>query len=77
MAQHREGFGGRRGPGWARRDGCLNLLSQPAVALYERAEASLPAAPFFHRALADPLLLTILENAAAVLGYTLSPRAIH
>ena len=50
--------------------------NQPAVALYERAEASLPAAPFFHRALADPLLLTILENAATVLGYTLTPRAI-
>ena len=41
----------------------------PAVLLYERAEDALPAAPFFHRALADPVLFTPLKNAAADLGY--------
>ena len=50
--------------------------NRPAVALYERAETSIPATPFFHRALADPLLLMALQNAANVLGYTLSPRTI-
>jgi hypothetical protein len=44
----------------------------PAVALYERAVNALPARPFFHRPLADPLLLPALADAAAELGYTLS-----
>jgi hypothetical protein len=44
----------------------------PAVALYERAEPALPVLPFFHRALADPLLLPALADAADDLGYTLS-----
>lgn len=43
----------------------------PALALYERAEDALPRAPSFHRALADPLLRTLLENSAAELGYDL------
>jgi len=42
----------------------------PCVALYERAEAALPDRPFFHRALADPLLLPALADAAEELGYT-------
>jgi hypothetical protein len=44
----------------------------PAVALYERAANALPARPFFHRSLADPLLLPALAAAAPELGYTLS-----
>jgi len=42
------------------------------VALYERAASALPTRPFFHRHLADPLLLPALADAAAELGYTLS-----
>jgi len=45
--------------------------NQPAVALYERAVTSIPVSPLFHRALADPLLLLALKNAAADLGYGL------
>lgn len=45
--------------------------NQPAVAFYERAITSMPVAPVFHRALADPLLLVTLRNAAANLGYGL------
>jgi hypothetical protein len=44
----------------------------PSVALYERAEGAMPARPFFHRTLADPLLLPALIDAADDLGYTLS-----
>jgi len=40
-----------------------------AVALYERAEEALPAAPVFNRALADPALLPRLSWAAGQLGY--------
>ncbi|HEX2987793.1 MAG TPA: RES family NAD+ phosphorylase [Chloroflexota bacterium] len=36
-----------------------------AIALYERAKPSLPVAPFFHRALSDPVLLIPLKMAAA------------
>jgi len=43
----------------------------PALALYERAEDALSPTPFFHRALGDPLLRVVLENAAAELGYDL------
>jgi hypothetical protein len=47
--------------------------NQPAIAFYERAEASgaMPAHPLFHRSLNDPALLTVLRNAAADLGYLL------
>jgi hypothetical protein len=45
--------------------------SRPAVALYERAEDALPATPLLHRALGDPPLRVVLENAAAELGYDL------
>lgn len=47
--------------------------NEPAVALNDRAEAAkvLPAVPAFHRALADPALLTVLRNAARALGYLL------
>ncbi len=45
--------------------------NQPAVAIYERAEGALPAVPLFHRALADPVLLSPLRTAAQVLGYRL------
>jgi RES domain len=44
----------------------------PAVALFERAEDALPDRPFFHRALADSLLLIPLRNAASALGYALT-----
>jgi hypothetical protein len=43
--------------------------NRPAILLYERAHDALPAEPFFHRALADPLLFIPLKNAAAGLGY--------
>jgi hypothetical protein len=45
--------------------------NQPAVALYERAQNALPAAPTFNRALADPALFYRLQVAAADLGYRL------
>ncbi|MGH2355141.1 MAG: RES family NAD+ phosphorylase, partial [Chloroflexota bacterium] len=47
----------------------------PGVALFERAAGALPARPLFHRALADPLLLPALADAADELGYTLSAGA--
>jgi hypothetical protein len=43
----------------------------PAVALFERAEGVVPVHPFFHRGLADPLLLPPLAGAADELGYTI------
>lgn len=46
--------------------------NRPALALYERAEQALPPTPFFHRALADPLLLTPLRNVAFRLGYLIA-----
>jgi RES domain-containing protein len=47
--------------------------NEPAVVLNDRAERAeiLPAVPVFHRALADPALLTVLRNAARALGYLL------
>jgi len=44
---------------------------RPAVALYERALAGLPATPIFHRPLSDPALLSDLERVARHLGYRL------
>jgi hypothetical protein len=56
-------------------DGLLYASSmhanRPAVALYERAENVLPAAPVFNRALADRALLPRLSHAAGQLGYKL------
>ena len=46
--------------------------NQPAVALYERARPAVAATPFFHRALADPLLTDLLAWAAEMLGYGLT-----
>ncbi|MBI2922795.1 MAG: RES family NAD+ phosphorylase [Planctomycetes bacterium] len=45
--------------------------NRSAAALFERARAALPAAPAFHRALADPALLPRLSAAAARIGYRL------
>jgi hypothetical protein len=45
--------------------------NQPAVALYERAQNAMPAAPVFNRALGDPALLHRLNTAATRLGYRL------
>jgi hypothetical protein len=45
--------------------------NRPALALYERARAALPAAPAFHRALLDPALVPRLDTAATALGYRL------
>jgi hypothetical protein len=45
--------------------------NQPAVALYERAQAALPPHPSFHRALADPVLLPLLRRVAIAIGYDL------
>jgi hypothetical protein len=46
--------------------------NRPAIVLYERAVTALPGLPFLHRALADPLLLLPLKQAAAELGYGLA-----
>lgn len=48
-----------------------SLTNQPAVALYERATPSLPGAPHFNRALADPTILGGLSQLAAQLNYSL------
>jgi hypothetical protein len=45
--------------------------NQPAVALYERAQAVLPSAPLFHAALTHPALFDMLKETAAELGYDL------
>lgn len=45
--------------------------NKPSVALYERAQAAMPVAPVFNRALADPALLPRLNRAATRLGYRL------
>lgn len=45
--------------------------NRPALALYERAQDVVPAAPLFHRALADPALRQRLDGAAIALGYRL------
>jgi hypothetical protein len=45
--------------------------NRPALALYERAQTALPAAPVFHRALSDPALVPRLNAAATALGYRL------
>jgi hypothetical protein len=45
--------------------------NRPAVALYERARNAVGGSPFFHRALADPVLLNPLREIAHRLGYAL------
>lgn len=45
--------------------------NRPAVALYERSQNALPVAPSFHRALADPALLSLLRRAVRAFGYGL------
>jgi hypothetical protein len=45
--------------------------NRPALALYERAQSAMPAAPVFHRALSDPALVPRLNAVAATLGYGL------
>ena len=46
--------------------------NRPSAALYERARPAIAAAPFFHRALDDPLLTDLLAWAAEALGYGLT-----
>jgi hypothetical protein len=41
----------------------------PAFAFYERASTAMPTRPLVHRALADPVLTTMLNNAARQLRY--------
>lgn len=43
--------------------------NNPALALYERAKHALPHRPSFNRALNDPVLHTVLLNAAYTLNY--------
>ena len=43
--------------------------TRPAIVLYERAAKALPAAPSFHRALADPTLTAATARAAERLRY--------
>ena len=45
--------------------------NEPAIALYERAAPSLPAAPVFDRPLSEAALLLPLERIASSLGYGL------
>jgi len=45
--------------------------NEPAIALYERADPSLPAAPVFDRPLSEAALLLPLERIASSLGYGL------
>ncbi|MEQ1564515.1 MAG: RES domain-containing protein [Myxococcota bacterium] len=45
--------------------------NQPCVALYERAQASLPRNPVFHRLLADPAVLRRLKGACVAVNYVL------
>lgn len=45
--------------------------NQPSVALYERALDAVPAEPVFHRPLADPALLGLLNRTARDLRYGL------
>lgn len=47
--------------------------SRRCVTLYERAQDALPVAPDFHRALADPTILPIVDAAALRFGYTVHP----
>lgn len=51
-----------------------SLTNAAAVAIYERVLSSspFPAAPSLHRALADPLLVDALREAAARIGYDLA-----
>ncbi len=48
--------------------------NQPAVVLTDRAESVgiMPKQPSFHRALGDPVMLSMLKNAARTLGYVLN-----
>ena len=50
-----------------------SLTVRPSIALYERARSGgiFPAAPRFHRALADPALLDALRIVVDEIGYTL------
>jgi hypothetical protein len=43
--------------------------NRPAIVLYERAAAALPASPSFHRALADPTLLASIVRVAERFNY--------
>jgi hypothetical protein len=52
--------------------GSSMAASSPRLALFERAADSLPAAPAFHRALADATLEAFLVRSAAELGYRLA-----
>ncbi|HEY4238882.1 MAG TPA: RES family NAD+ phosphorylase [Kofleriaceae bacterium] len=45
--------------------------NKPAYALFERCRPCFPAAPAFHRSLADPALAPRVDAAAGVLGYGL------
>jgi hypothetical protein len=45
--------------------------NQPCVALYERAQAAMPATPVFHRLLADPAVFRRLKGACVAVNYVL------
>ncbi len=45
--------------------------NEPCVALFERSISALPARPVFHQQLAEPMVLTLLKNVCAAVGYAL------
>lgn len=49
----------------------MMYANRASLALYERGQAAVPAAPLFHRALSDPALVSRLSAAAMTLGYRL------
>lgn len=49
---------------------CSSMNSnKPAMALYERARSAMSAHPIFHRALADPTMVTVVNRAALIFNY--------
>lgn len=49
--------------------GSSMYANAPAIALFERAQAAIPARPVFHRQLADPALWQVIVATARKIGY--------
>jgi hypothetical protein len=49
---------------------CSSMAAnRPALAMYERAESAIPAAPVIHRSLADSSMRSLIREATAKFGY--------